>query len=53
MFFDSWKREWEVGKNRMGEYNSKKEFLQDLGDIMIENENNSNDSIYIDINDVK
>ncbi len=53
MFFDSWKREWEVGKNRMGEYNSKKEFLQDLGDIMIENENNTNDSIYIDINDVK
>jgi len=53
MFFDSWKREWEVGKNRMGEYNSKKEFLQDLGDIMIENENNTNDTIYIDINDVK
>ena len=53
MFFDSWKREWEVGKNRMDEYNSKKEFLQDLGDIMIENENNTNDTIYIDINDVK
>lgn len=53
MFFDSWKREWVVGKNRMDEYNSKKEFLHNLGDIMIENENNTNDSIYIDINDVK